>query len=106
MSQSSHQGIKASPPLTPLTSPHPHSLPILLQLCDQLITLFDDIIVLLVLVIRPIRLDHAVDAVDIARYAVSRDEVHEIPVVRMISIGSDYIKLGGEERLTCQESPC
>lgn len=53
-------------PLTPLTASHPNRLAVLLQLGDQLITLLDNIIVLLVLIVRAIRLNDTVHTVDVA----------------------------------------
>jgi hypothetical protein len=58
----------------PFTSPQPDRLPVLLQLCDQPITLLNHISVLLVLVIGTIRLDDPVDTVDGAWNAICGDE--------------------------------
>ncbi len=67
--------INPSPPLTP---PQPHSLPILLQLSNQPVPLLDDIRILLILIVRPVRLDDLVDAVDGAGDAVCGYEFCEI----------------------------
>jgi len=45
------------PPLCSLTTPQPHSLAVFLEFCDQLVSLFNNIVVLLVLVIRSVGLD-------------------------------------------------
>jgi hypothetical protein len=67
--------------LTTLTSPQPHRLAVLLQLGNELITLLDDVGVLLVLVVWSVGFDDAVDAVDGARDAVCCDEFGEVPVL-------------------------
>jgi hypothetical protein len=67
--------------LTPLASPQPHILAVLLQLGDQSIALLDEISVLLVLVIRAVRLDDSVDAVDRARYPLGGNEFGQVPRV-------------------------
>lgn len=64
--------------LPPFTSPQPDRLSILLQLCDQSITLLNHISVLLVLVIGTVRLDDPVDTVDGARNAICRDEFCQV----------------------------
>jgi hypothetical protein len=51
-----------------------------LQLGNELITLLDDVRILLVLVVWPIRLDDALDTVNGAGYPVRGDEFGEIPV--------------------------
>ena len=66
--------------LTALASTQPDSLAVLLQLGDELITLLDHVCVLLVLVVRAVCLDDALDAVDGAGYAVGSDETSEVPV--------------------------
>ena len=98
----------------PLAASEPHHLPVLLQLRDELITLLDDVVVLPVLVVRPVRLDDAVHAVDSAGDAVCCDEVFEIP---RCALGQLEIPPKGERRkgmLTCprnrqsprSRSPC
>ena len=69
-----------SPYLRPLTPSQPDRLPVLLQLGDQLVSLAHHILVLLVLVIGPVRLDDAVarDAVNCARDAAGGDELGEV----------------------------
>lgn len=66
--------------LSPLTPSQPHCLPILLQLCDQLIALLHDIVVLFVLIIRTVRLDNTLSghAVNRAGDAVRGDEFCEV----------------------------
>lgn len=63
----------------PLTAPQPDRLPVLLQLGNQPVTLLDHVRVLLVLVVRPVRLDDLVDAVDGAGYAVCGYEFGQVP---------------------------
>lgn len=67
--------------LCPLASTESHGLTVLLQLGDQLVTLAHDVLILLVLVIRPVRLDDALarHPVNGARNAASGDELGEIP---------------------------
>lgn len=66
--------------LRPLTSPQPDGLPILLQLSDELVALAHHVLVLLVLVVRPVRLDDAVarDAVDRAGDAAGGNKLGEV----------------------------
>ena len=66
--------------LSTLTTPQPDRLSILLQFGDQAIALLDDVGILLVLVIRAVGLDDAVDAVDGAWDAVCGDEFGEVAV--------------------------
>lgn len=73
---------RATPPgiaprqLCPLATPQPHGLAVLLQLGNQLVTLADHILVLLVLIVGSVRLDNALagDTVDGTRYAAGGDE--------------------------------
>jgi hypothetical protein len=65
--------------LTPFATSQPHSLPILLELGDELISLLHNICVLLVLVIWTISLDDAVHSVDGAGYAISGNELGKVP---------------------------
>jgi hypothetical protein len=51
-----------STPLRSLTTPQPHCLTILLQLRNQLISLFNHIVILLVLVIWPVCLDYTLSS--------------------------------------------
>jgi hypothetical protein len=46
-------------PLCPLATPQPYCLPVLLQFRDQLITLLHNIVILLVLIVRTISLNDA-----------------------------------------------
>lgn len=66
-----------------LASSQPHRLAILLQLSDELVALPDNILVLLVLVVRPVGLDDtlACHAVDGARDSTGSDELGKVPVV-------------------------
>ena len=63
---------------TPLTSSEPHGLPILLQLRNQRVALSDNILVLPIFIVRPIRLNDGVDAVDGAGDAIGGDELGEV----------------------------
>lgn len=72
-----------------LASPQPHRLPVLLQLRDELVALFDHIGVLLILVIGSVRLDDALDAVDGARDPIRGDELGEIPGRVLAANGED-----------------
>jgi hypothetical protein len=74
-----HYTFSDSTCLATLASPQPHGLTVLLQLGNELITLFDHVCILLVLVVWAIRLDDALDAVDGARNAVGSDELGKIP---------------------------
>lgn len=65
--------------LSTLTAPQSHGLTVLLKFGDELIALLDHIRILLVLVVRSIRLDNALDAVNGAGDAVGRDEASEVP---------------------------
>lgn len=65
---------------TSLTSSQSHSLTILLKLGDQSIALLDHVGVLLVLIVRSIGLDDAIDTINRARYSVSCDEFGKIPM--------------------------
>lgn len=67
--------------LTALAPPQPDGLAVLLQLCDELVALLDHVCVLLVLVVWPVRLDDALDAVDGAGDAVGGDELGEVAVL-------------------------
>lgn len=66
----------------PLASPEPDGLAVLLQLRNQLITLADNILILLVLVVGPVRLDDALAgyAVDGAGDAATGDELGQVAV--------------------------
>ena len=65
---------------SPLTPPQPHRLPILLHFRNKAIALLDHIRVLLILIIRAVRLNNAVDTIDRTGDPVSGDEFSEIPV--------------------------
>jgi hypothetical protein len=65
--------------LTTFAPPEPDGLTVLLQLGDELVALLDHIHVLLVLVVRTVRLNDALDTVDGARDAVRCDELGEVP---------------------------
>lgn len=63
-------------------------MPIFLEFGNQLISLLDDVSVLLVFVIWPVRFDDPVDSIDCAGYTVSRDEFGQVPEKIPISIPS------------------
>lgn len=67
--------------LTTLAAPQPDSLAVLLQLCDELITLLDHVCVLLVLVVWSVGLDDALDTVNGTRNTVGGDELGEVPAI-------------------------
>lgn len=76
--------------LTPLASPQPDRLAVLLELGDQGIALLDKVRVLLVLIVRAVRLDNSVDPVNCARYPVGGYELGQVPVVIM-SVACNFI---------------
>ena len=65
-----------------LATPQPHRLTILLQLCNQLVTLLHHIIILLVLVVWSVGLNNTLsgDTVDCARDPLSRNKLGQITV--------------------------
>jgi hypothetical protein len=65
--------------LATLTAPQSDCLAVLLQLGNELITLLDDVAVLLVLIVRAVCFDDALDAVDGAGDAVCGDKFGEVP---------------------------
>lgn len=65
--------------LTTLTTPKPNRLTVLLQLGNELITLLDNITILLILIVGAVGFDDTLDAVDGAGDAVCGDELGEIP---------------------------
>lgn len=67
--------------LTPFAAPKSDRLSVLLELRDQLVALLDHVVVLLVLVIRPVRLNDTPDAVHCTRDTVRRNELREVPVI-------------------------
>lgn len=71
--------------LCPLTAPEPHSLAVLLQFGDKLVTLADNVLVLLVLVVWPVGLDDTLarHTVNGARDATPGNELGEIPDYRL-----------------------
>lgn len=66
--------------LRALATPQPDGLSILLQLCNQLVALAHDVLILLVLVIRPVGLNDttARDTVNGAGNAAGGDELSEV----------------------------
>lgn len=67
-------------PLAPFASSQPHGLSVLLQFRNQSIAVLHNICVLLVLVVRSVRLDDAIDPVDGACNPVAGNEFGKIPV--------------------------
>jgi hypothetical protein len=65
--------------LATLATPQSDCLAVLLQLGDELITLLDNVAVLLVLIVGPVSFDNALDTVDGAGDAVCGDKFGEIP---------------------------
>ena len=68
-------------PSSTLTPSQPDRLAVLLQLGDQLIALLDHVMILLVLVVRPVRLDDAVDSVDGASNTACCNELRQISTI-------------------------
>lgn len=68
--------------LCSLATPQSHSLAVFLEFRDQLIALLDDVLVLLVLVVRAVRLDDALarDAVDGAGDAAACYELGQVTI--------------------------
>jgi len=69
--------------LSPLTAPQPHCLPVLLQFRNQPVPLLHHIGILLVLIVRSVCLDDAIDPINRAWYAVCRDEFGQVPSNRV-----------------------
>jgi len=65
--------------LTTLAAPQSDCLTVLLQLGNELVALLDNVAVLLVLIVGPVSLDNALDAIDGAGDAISGDKFGEIP---------------------------
>jgi hypothetical protein len=72
--------------LTPLASSQPHRLSVLLQLRNKCISLLDDVVVLLVLVVRAICLDDALHAVNRAGNPISGNEFRQVPSLRELAV--------------------
>jgi hypothetical protein len=72
--------------LCPLTAPQPDSLPVLLKLGDKLITLLNNIVVLLILIIWSVSLDDSLPgySVDGAGNTPGRDELSQVTEVRLV----------------------
>jgi hypothetical protein len=70
-----HTAATSSMFLTSFTSSISDRLPILLELRDELITLFDYIVVLLVLVVGSVGFDHLIDSVNRAWHTVGRNKI-------------------------------
>lgn len=73
---------KVQPLLRSLTPSQPNCLAVLLKLGNELVSLANDVLVLLILVIRPVGLDDtaARDAVDSAGNATGGNELGKVPV--------------------------
>lgn len=65
--------------LPSLAASQPNSLPVFLQLRNQRVSLLDNVGVLLVLVVGPVRLNDATDSVYRAWYPVCSDEFGQVP---------------------------
>ena len=70
----------ASPRLTTLGTSQSDCLTVLLQLGNQLVSLLDHVVVLLILVVCSVRLNDLVDAVDCTWDSVGCDEIREVPI--------------------------
>jgi len=88
--------------LCPFTAPQPHGLTVLLQLRNQLVTLANDILVLLVLVVGSVRLNDTLpgDAVDGAGDATGGDEASKITINACQLHLFKHIKVRGAVGLT------
>jgi hypothetical protein len=77
-------------------------LAVLLQLRDQLITLLDNVLILLALVVRPVGFDDslAADAVDRARNTATGNELGQVSV-RKGTISDSLFSEGERERCIC-----
>ena len=62
-------------------SAQPHRLTVLLKLRDQCITMLHYIRILLVLVVRPVRLDNPIHAVNRASNAIAGDKLGQVTVI-------------------------
>lgn len=71
--------------LASFASPQPDGLAVLLQLRDQSIPLLHQIRILLVLVVGPVSLDDAVDAVYCARYPFGSNKLGQIPAMTLVT---------------------
>jgi hypothetical protein len=71
--------------LTPLTTSQSDGLAVLLKFRDELIALFDDIVVLLVLIVRAISFDNAVHSIDGARNPARSYEFGKVSDIRLES---------------------
>lgn len=60
------------------TTPQSHCLTVLLELGDKPISLLDNICILLVLVVGPVCLDYAIDAVDCTWYPICGNKFGEV----------------------------
>lgn len=67
--------------LHPLAPPQPHRLPISLQLRNQRIPLLNNVMILLILAIRPRRLNDAVNLVNRAVKRLVGDEFTQVPAI-------------------------
>lgn len=90
--------VESSSGLASFAAAHAHGLAVLLQFRDQLVTLLDHVVVLLVLVVWPIGLDDAVDAVDRARDPVCRNELLQVASIDV----SVTVAREDRGRLTCR----
>lgn len=95
--------------LAAFTAPKPDGLSIFLELGNQGITMFHNVGVLLVLVIRSVGLDDTIDAVNCAGNAVAGNELGQITKVESQSNESLVIGEGNEkanqEKHTGPDSP-
>ncbi len=81
-------------PLRPLAAPQPHGLTVLLKFGDELVALLDDILVLLVLVVGPVRLDDALarDTVDGAGDPAGSDELGQVAFCIVVTALARFIQ--------------
>lgn len=91
--------------LRSLATPQSHGLAVLLELGDELVALLYDILILLVLVVGPVRLDDALarNAVDGAGDAAGGDELGQVTFFAAgITLASFFLRGGGRGDKTAQ----
>lgn len=91
--------------LSPLTTPQPDSLSKLLKLGEKLVTVFNDLRVLPVLIIWPVSLDDAVYLVDSAIELLGGNELGEITIPTLVYAYRDNSKRGTDRSNQSTETP-
>lgn len=78
-----------------------HCLAVLLQLRDKLVPLSHNVVILFVLFIRPIRFNHAINAINRAGDAIAGDEILQIA---MRDLAEKWLEITSSKILTDQGS--